>query len=148
MYAKELYPMLFSKKWPNSEDFLDAIQKTSHPMWGAGGAARTFSYEILMNTNSGNWRWLGERLDDFSGLVEENMIKKIHRMRWLGYLEVNAMSKHIDSTYDLTIFLMDRHTASLKNILDPRYKNHINLELLSNEGLYHELFQKKENYKT
>jgi len=55
------------------------------------------------------------------------------------------MSKHIDSTYAIAVFLMNRHTASLKNLLDVRYLNHIKIDLFDNEKLYYELHQEEED---
>ena len=145
MYAIDLYPMLFATKWLDSEDFLDALQEEDHPMWGAGGAGRTFSYEILRYGDSSKWHFLADRVDDLSILVEQDMRKKLPHWRWLAYLGKNAMSKHIDSTYAIAVFLMNRHTASLKNLLDVRYLNHIKIDLFDNEKLYYELHQEEED---
>jgi len=139
MYAKELYPMLFVKKWPNPDIFLEKIQNIEHPFWGAGGAARTFAQEILLNGNQINWRFLAERIDDISVLVEVEMLKKLPMMIWKAHLRQNAMSKHIMSTEDLTRFLLDRYVSELKNILDPRYKHHIDMANFHLNVLYYKI---------
>ena len=78
-------------------------------------------------------------LDDLSMLVEKEMLAKLPKMVWKAYLGLNAMSKRLQSTAELTKFLLDRFVAELKNILDPRYKHHINLQCFNLDVLHYEL---------
>ena len=140
MHAKELYPLLFEKKWPDPDTFLHVVQHRSHPFWGAGGAGRTFAHEILLNGNQASWRFLVDIIDDLSMLVEIEMIKKMPKMIWKANLGQNAMSRHMMSTESLTKFMLDRYVSELKNILDPRYKHHVNIENFNLSVLYHEIY--------
>jgi len=131
--------MLFEKRWPDPDIFLNEIKDKEHPLWGPGGAGRTFAYEILGKGNQTNWRFLAEKIDDLSILVEREMLKKLPMMVWKAYLGQNAMAKHLMSTTTLTRFLLDRYVSELKNILDPRYKHHVKIENFYLDVLYHKI---------
>lgn len=126
MYAKKLYPLLFSQKWPDSLEFLNSILNAEHPIWGAGGANREFAREILSRDRS--WSWLSYRIDDFSEVVEQNMRQKIPKWKFRAQLGQGSLAHVIDDTQNVSIWLMNRYISELKNLFDSRYRLSINLK--------------------
>jgi hypothetical protein len=126
MISKELYPLLFAKRWPDPIAFVeDVASKIENPFWGSGGAAREYAKEILIIDNQ--WQWLAHRVDDFASLVENNMRLKLNKWLFRALLGCGGLASRICSTEEATKWLMDRYISELKNLFDPRYKNHIDL---------------------
>lgn len=125
--TKELYPILFEKKWKNPIMFLqDVAAKEEHPFWGSGGAGREFAREILRIDSS--WEWLSSRVDDFASLIEQKMRLKLNKWIFRAMLDVGGLSSKLCNTEEATKWLLDRYVAELKNLFDPRYKNFIEIE--------------------
>ena len=128
--AKILYPPLLAKRWPDPLDFLSAAaHDINHPMWGPGGAGREFVREILSRDNS--WSWLADRIDDFAGLIEETIRKKLNRWIWRSHFEVGGLWERLCDTETTAKWLMDRYVAELKNLFDAKYKNYIDINAVS-----------------
>jgi hypothetical protein len=125
--AKELYPILFEKKWKDSILFLqDVAVKEEHPFWGSGGAGREFAREILRTDSS--WEWLSHRVDDFAVLVERKMRMKLNKWIFRAMLDCGGLATKLCNTEQATTWLMDRYVAELKNLFDTRYKDFIEIE--------------------
>lgn len=125
--AKELYPILFAKKWKDPIIFLQDIVKTDeHPFWGSGGAGREFAREILRTDSS--WEWLANRVDDFACLIEQKMRMKLNKWIFKALLDCGGLASKLCNTEQATIWLMDRYVAELKNLFDPRYKDYIEID--------------------
>lgn len=125
--AKELYPILFEKKWKDPILFLqDVAAKEEHPFWGSGGAGREFAREILRTDSS--WEWLSHRVDDFAVLVEQKMRMKLNKWIFRAMLDCGGLATKLCNTEQATTWLMDRYIAELKNLFDTRYKDFIEIE--------------------
>lgn len=110
---KHLYKDLLVKKYNGDvEAFLKNINNIDSIFWGC---CRDFSTEIL-STNI-TWRWLSFRVDDFSKIVEVDMISKLEK-----WLKKGSLSKQADSLENTITWLFDRHVNSLKNLFDSKYK--------------------------
>lgn len=126
LLAKELYPLLFAKRWPEPIAFVeDVASKIENPFWGSGGAAREYAKEILKIHNQ--WQWLAYRVDDFACLIENTMRLKINKWLFKALLGCGGLAKKICSTEEAAKWLMNRYVSELKNLFDTRYKNHIDI---------------------
>lgn len=127
--AKELYSILFEKKWKDPIIFLqDVASRKEHPFWGSGGAGREFAREILRTDSS--WEWLSSRVDDFASLIERKMRMKLNKWIFKALLDCGGLASKLCSTEQATIWLMDRYVAELKNLFDVRYKDHIEIDMV------------------
>lgn len=110
---KQFYKDLLVKKHNGDMDsFIVDIKDINSFFWGC---CRDFSTEILSKSNT--WRWLSFRVDDFSKIVEEDMISKLEK-----WLKKGSLSKQADSLENTITWLFDRHVNSLKNLFDSKYK--------------------------
>lgn len=127
--AKELYPSLFTKKWPDPILFLqDVAAKEEHPFWGSGGAGREFAREILRIDSS--WEWLSHRVDDFASLIERKMRMKLNKWIFRAMLDCGGLATKLCNTEEATKWLLDRYVAELKNLFDSRYKDFIEIDMV------------------
>ena len=126
MQTKQLYACLFAKKEKNSISLINNISNnSSHHFWGA---CRDFAREILTKSNS--WRWLGNRIDDFATLAQENMQKKLQN--WLFKAILKSSKMPISDLKSTILWLLDRFVSELKNLFDFRSKNFIDIIRIDN----------------
>lgn len=122
--VKDLDPKLYASMFIDPWELVNNIASNEdHMFWGTGGTAREFARQILILDP--DWWKLAYNLDDYAGLVEGDMRKKMSKWIWKAYFGNGAMSKKLCNTETIVRWLMDRYTNELKNLFDTRYKNHM-----------------------
>lgn len=113
--TKQFYNCLLQNLYTDTNSFLLSISNLEHVFWGC---CRDFTKDILMKSN--HWQWLGYRVDDFALICEKDIVSKLDK-----WSKTSTISKYSDDI-ELTInWLFDRHTNTLKNLFDVKYKNNI-----------------------
>ena len=141
-----LYTELFAQKVESSDEFIDQITDPQHPFYGA---CRDVAREILSKTE--NWRWLSERIDDFAGIVEQDVAKKVQKWKMRAILSTGKMPLcDLQSTIK---WLFERMINEYKNLFDQNRRNFIDIKKIDNliklqaveEEVWHEQDEKLHN---
>ncbi|MBN2896966.1 MAG: hypothetical protein JXK05_13860 [Campylobacterales bacterium] len=123
----EIYAMLISNQNINPYEFLDQIiHNEKHIFWGV---ARDVAAEKLMLCSQ--WRWLGLRIDDVGFLVEEEMWLRFPYWIRRAELGKGSLTRHMQNTHSLVLWIFERYISTLKNLFDPRYRFYLSLPKLT-----------------
>ena len=117
-----LYTSLFAKTVKNSDQFIDQITDPDHKFYGA---ARDVAREILNRTEGGKWRSLAERLDDFAGIAEQDVAKKVQKWKIRAILSTGRMP--LCDPQSTIKWLFERMVSEYKNLFDKKRKNFLDL---------------------
>lgn len=118
---KTVYAECFAKKYSDPFEFVNSVASNlDHEFWVAG---RDFASEILSKSNK--WHYLSEHVDDYAGFMENEMRKKLSKWIWNIHFEKSTLAYRMNNTESAARWLLDRYVNELKNLFDPRYKNHI-----------------------
>ena len=121
-YSLPLYTLLFAKTVKNSDQFIDQVTDPDHKFYLA---ARDVAREILSRTEGGKWKWLAERLDDFAGIAEQDVAKKVQKWKIRAILSTGRMP--LCDPQSTIKWLFERMVSEYKNLFDKKRKNFLDL---------------------
>ena len=112
------YEIILLQHYISPHELLDdAVNDEYHLLWYH---CRDYAEKILARDI--NWYWLQKRIDDFTLLTTQHIIRRIYVWIWKAKFEIGSITKHLNYTKDTIKWISNRWVSVLKNLFDARYK--------------------------